>query len=283
MNKWISVLALWLLLWMAGCSDSGLRRFDVRGVVVSVEEDANRLVVNHEEIPGYMPRMVMPFNVRGNLEQLHLKRGDVIEFTYKVEERESWIEGIEIVGASELDDGLADALDSLEVSGLLEVGEEMRDYGFVGLGGSSVRLSDYRGDRLAITFIFSRCPVPEYCPRMMRNFSEVSRTLENGEAWAKNWRLFTVSFDPEYDSPEVLQAYGDSFGQRSDRWSMFTCEDQETLSSIAKDVGLKYGESNGTYLHNLRTVVLDEEGRLVEVFTDENWDPDELVSLLGKR
>ncbi|MCH6255393.1 SCO family protein [Puniceicoccaceae bacterium K14] len=274
------VSLFWLLIILTSCSDPNTKEFQVSGVVVEVLEEQRKLVIDHEEIPDYMPRMVMPFKVKPGAWDETIAAGDVLSFEYKVQKTFSWIDNIKKTGTAELLEDLVSKASFGNGTELLSVGDLMDDYAFLGIDGETVRLTDLAGNRIAMTFIFSRCPVPEYCPRMMRNFSAVAGALEKSDSISDKWTLLTVSFDPEYDTPEVLDAYGDSFGQESDNWLMMTCEDSETLSKLAVDVGLKFGETNGTYLHNLRTVVLDEERRVLKIFTDENWDPEALVDLL---
>lgn len=273
----VLVFLLGAIVLLSACSErSSTKTFTLKGVVQEVEEDGHRLIIDHDEIPGYMPRMIMPFSVRGDSTTLKLKPGEEIVFEYKVEEHASWIEGLSRTGR----EGEVKVFTGIKpLPKLLPIGAQMADYSFLDQDGQKVRLSSYAGDMLAITFVFTRCPVPEYCPRMMRNFDAVAQRLQNGGA--ENWRLLTVSFDPDYDTPEVMKAYGDRFGQSNSQWQLLTTDGGDTIESIAGDVGLKYGEVDGTYLHNLRTVVLDEERRIQKVFTDENWDPEELFNLLN--
>ncbi|MCB1120815.1 MAG: SCO family protein [Verrucomicrobiae bacterium] len=256
-----------------------LKEFRVKGVVKRVEDEGRTLVIAHEAMPGYMAAMTMPFRTRDASESEGLAPGDEIEFTYKVAELSSWVEAIEPTGKQvEIEPGPQPADQS---SKLLKSGDLFPDFHLQNEYGEPVNLKDYRGSVVALTFIFTRCPVPEYCPTMMRNFSKVEAKLKADPQAPENYQLLTVSFDSEYDTPEVLKAFGEQFGQESPQWNLLGSRDNEAIRTIGDAVGLKFAKSDaGIYSHNLRTAVIDPEGRLVKLFTDESWKPEELIAAM---
>jgi len=262
----------------AGGASSEARVFEVRGVVQEVRENGAVLVIDHEKMPGYMDAMIMPFRVKDPSEASGLNPGDVVEFRYVVEELSSWIENIRATGET----GAVKTRENASAEPAapqLDIGDVLPDYEFIDEEGREVKLSDFRGGPVALTFIFTRCPVPEYCPAMMRNFASVRETLETDPDAPANWRLLTISFDSLHDTPEVMKSYGAAFGQDGRNWSMLSslcC----SIDELAANVGLKFGEVEGSYQHNLRTLVLDAEGRIERIFTDETWSPQALVAAI---
>jgi len=281
----LSLLALFFFALVgAGCSDPAeevkMEIYPTKGVVQEVKDEGKVLIVDHEEMPGYMKAMIMPFKVKDPSEAEGLKPGDVITFDYKVQGMSSWIEGIEKTaegGEVKTDDESAAVTSPTE---LLEIGADFPDYEFVDENGLDVKLSDYRGMPVAFTFIFTQCPVPEYCPNMMVKFAEVDAALKADAEAPEDWRLLSISFDTWNDTPEVMKAYGKAYGQDPAHWSMLTTDSCCTINEIGGNVGLKYGEKGGSYQHNLRTAVLDAEGKLRYLFTDETWEPAQLIDAI---
>lgn len=275
----VMAFVCWLL---AACSDEPgkTRRFEVQGYVESPLDEQGRLEIDHEEIPDYMPSMIMRFQVADPAEAKGLQAGDQIRFTYRVDPTRSWIENIQPTGESRTQSSGNELPPESGKPVFLEAGQALPDYAFLDENGDTVRLSDYRGSVVALTFVFTRCPVPEYCPAMMRNFGNVDEILDDSPPLPAPWKLVTISFDPEYDTPEVMQRYGQAFDYDPESWDLLTSRDMAPIEGIAANVGLKFGKRDGSYLHNLRTVVLDTEGRIFHTFTTENWSPEELAATL---
>ena len=271
-----------LLLILTACTEKKseesqvLKVFRVKGVVQNIQDEGRTLIIDHEEIPGYMGAMIMPFRVKDPGESKGLSAGDEILFTYTVEELSSWVEAIEKTGIQkELPKGPQQMDQS---SNLLKIGDPFPDFELIDEYGKKLQLEDYRGHVLAFTFIFTRCPVPEYCPAMMGNFREVDEMLKSDSSSPDNYRLLTVSFDSEFDTPDVLSAYGSQFKKDSINWNLAGASDTLSIRSIGEAVGLKFSTSQTSiYSHNLRTVVLDQEGYITKIFTDETWKAKELV------
>ena len=276
-------LAALLAIALGGCGPKqpappASRSFDVTGYLESVEPDGQRLLIDHEEIPGFMPQMVMMFTLAQPAEADQLQPGDQIRFRYHVEPTRSWIDSIQTTGIRR--DPSSHFDDAAPSPSLLQPGEPLPDYAFLNVAGQNIRLSDYRGSVVALTFIFTRCPVPEYCPAMMRNFGNVDQILKDSPPLPAPWKLVTISFDPEHDTPQLMQRYGNAFNYDPQNWDLLTAATTEPIEAIARNVGLKYGQRNGSYLHNLRTVVLDTEGRVTRIFTNEDWTPEELAAAM---
>ena len=249
----------------------------MRGVVQSLSpDDPTRIVIDHEEIPGYMDAMIMPFRAKEASELEGLTPGDVVTLDYHVRDLSSWIENVKRTGET----GKIKALEGEDATAAppLSVGDPLPDYEFVDENGAGLKLSDFRGMPVALTFVFSRCPVPEYCPSMMRKFNEVRTQLKDDPEAPEKFHLLTISFDSWNDTPEIMKSWGAAFGHKPGQpWSLLTTDTCCTITQIGANVGLKFGEVEGSYQHNIRTVVLDREGRIRRIFTDETWEPSQLI------
>lgn len=268
-------------LFFSSCDRAGSdeKVFQVRGVVQKpMPGDAAMMIIDHEEIPGYMPRMIMPFKAKDPAEFAKLEPGMVVTFDYHVVADESWVTGVVVTGekgAITLEEGKPDA------EKLAKPGDRLPEVTFLDENGKPVTLADYEGMPVALTFVFSRCPVPEYCPRMMNQFAAVIAALENEPKAPAKYRLLTISFDHEHDRPGILKAWAAAFGYREGMpWSLLSSEDPGPIEKLAEPTGLRYGEANGTIQHNLRTLVLNPDGTIRRVFTDESWKVEDMVAEL---
>ncbi len=268
-------------LFFSSCDRAGSDKkvFQVRGVVQKpMPGDASMMIIDHEEIPGYMPRMIMPFKAKDPAEFAKLEPGMVVTFDYHVVADESWVTGVVVTGEKgeiTLDERKPDA------EKLAKPGDRLPEVTFLDESGKPVTLADYEGMPVALTFVFSRCPVPEYCPRMMNQFAAVIAALEKEPKAPAKYRLLTISFDHEHDRPGILRAWAAAFGYREGMpWSLLSSEDPGPIEKLAGPTGLRYGEANGTIQHNLRTLVLNPDGTIRRLFTDESWRVEEMVAEL---
>lgn len=257
--------------------------FPLRGEVVEIDSSRKRLMVAHEEIPNYMMAMTMPFKVK-NVDLLHgLQVGDTIAATLVVSRTESWLETITVLGRGEPPDPqlVAGAI----MARMLKVGDRLPDDQLLNQDGKRVRFSDYRGKAVGITFIYTRCPLPDYCILMSNNFAKVQRLLTKDAAIDGRWHLLTISFDPRYDSPNVLRNYGKSYRADFTTWDFLTDPDTSgrTIMKIADGLGLTYeNDEGGLIAHNLRTVLLDREGRIQKIIQGNEWKAEEVAGELQK-
>ncbi|MEM7699068.1 MAG: SCO family protein [Verrucomicrobiota bacterium] len=249
--------------------------FQVKAIFHELRYDDPKIwIMDHETIPGYMERMVMPFHVKEGLQVEVPERGTEVSFRYTVDPAEgSWIEDIKPTGRF-VEVPEPEPIEPLVP--LVKIGEKLEDFVLTDQRGVEVELSDFRGKAVVITFIFVSCPVPDFCPAMMRNFALLQQELVEagvGQVDPDEWHLLTISFDPTRDTPEMLRQYGEAYGANEENWSLLsTVGHEEALEDLAGRVGLKYRRKDGTLDHNLRTLVLDRDGRVVRLFTDETWE-----------
>ena len=283
----------WLALSLLGCdkpapapspaprTDAPERVFAARGVVRSVPESGHTLVVRHEEIPGYMPKMTMELNVRDTNEITGLERDDEISFQLIATAKTHWIQNIKRGGKVAPTETPAVVETNKPPVRELHPGEVLPDYELLGEDGQTVRFSDFRGQAVAFTFIFTRCPLPDFCPRMGNNFAAAREGLRAKANAATNWQFLSISFDPEHDSPEVLRNYAKYYRHNdADRWRFATAP-LKVLATLAPELDLMFAkEAGGSISHNLRTVVIDPQGRLYKQFDGNQWTPEALAEAL---
>ena len=250
--------------------------YAVRGIVRQIAPDHRHATIQHEKIPGYMAAMTMDFSVRDPNALNALSPGDEITFNLVVSADDDWIENIQRTGSS-----TAPAPPTWRVvAAELKPGDELPDAEFTSENGRIVRFSDFRGRAVAFTFFFTSCPLPEFCPRMNKNFSEARTLLLADTNALANWEFLSISFDPDFDRPEILTGYGNFYrGGDTNRW-LFAVASTNTLAVLAPKVDLMFWRENGSITHNLRTVVLDVNGKITRQFDGNDWTPQQLADAI---
>jgi protein SCO1/2 len=261
-----------------------LRSFLARGVIRETPMGGQTIVIRHEEIPGFMPKMTMEFSVRDTDELRGLQAGDVITFQVKANQEESWIEGVQRAGTSELRKSPTSDPTSTSLLRLaqLNTGEVLPDAELLAEDGRSVKFSDFAGSALAFTFIFTRCPLPDFCPRMNQRFHRARELLSQRSGGPTNWQFLSISFDPEFDQPGVLTRYAYSYrGEKADRW-LFASAPNRVMAAMASQLDFRFANEGGSFVHNLRTVVLDPQRRVYRQFDGNKWKASELADALAE-
>ena len=259
--------------------------FHVRGVVKGLQLDSKKVIIDHEEIPDFMIAMTMPFNVADTNDFADITTNDRIHFRLVVETgRRSWIDEVKKTGS---ENSLTNANRKTfrlvrEVDPLSE-GDMLPDYPFTNHLGQAFHTADFKGQALAITLIFTRCPLPDFCPRMSANFNQAYKLLQKDASFPSKWHLLTLSFDPEFDTPSVLKGYSSRFNPDPKRWSFATGALIE-IDDLTERFGMYFAreETGITFNHNLRTIVIDQHGRVHKIFIGNTWKPEELVVAMKK-
>ena len=254
------------------------REYSVRGVVRRVEPERRSLVVKHDEIPGFMPAMTMPFDVKEPKELQGLKPGDRISFRMLVTTNDGWIDRIQVLGSDTNATATPPPVRITSSVPLLEAGSMLPDYTLTNELGKVIRLSDFRGQVLAFTFIFTRCPYPDFCPRMTDLFGRAQKTLAGQPEAPKNLRFLSISFDPEHDTPELLRAYAERQHYDPAQWTLATGA-WDQLEPLTGHFGLIFGRDvpPEKMEHNLRTVVVRPSGQLQAVLPSNEWQLEDLL------
>jgi protein SCO1/2 len=256
--------------------------YPFKGVVVSVDRAREKVTVKHEAVPGYMDAMTMPFAVAEPKILEDLKSGDVIEAKLLVGDRSSHLEGIVISRPP----GTI-FVETIPAPGNYgKPGDAAPATTLVDQEGKGFSLRDFKGRAVAVTFIFTRCPLPEFCPRMNLNFSEVERLLAADPKLYGATQLLSVSFDPGHDTPAVLKAFRDPFlkgvpGVVPGHWR-FATGTLDEIKEFAGFFGLTYLKTGDQFVHSLATAVIAPDGRLFSIRRGNDWEAKELVEDLKK-
>ncbi len=197
--------------------------------------------------------MTMEFAVHDTNELAGITAGDEINFTLAVGATESWVGNVKLISHHVTDvasNTFVFHADSVE----LHPGDALPDGRLRSENGQQVRFSDFRGQAVAFTFFFTRCPLPDYCLRMNRNFAAAREILLADTQAPTNWQFLSISFDPEFDQPEVLAGYAQLYRGQDGRHWLFATAFQETLSDLAPRLDLIVMHEGESISHNLRTV-----------------------------
>ena len=243
MKKTVLLFTLTLSL-LAGCkptapapvatsdaASSAVRTYEARGIVRQIAPDRREATIQHQAIPGFMGAMTMDFTLIDTNDLQNISRGDEITFKLCVTETNSWIESVRLV--AHVVESVTNGVFVFHApSSELKPGDLLPDFTLTAEDGRPIRFSDYRGRVLAFTFFFTRCPLPDFCPRMDLNFAEARALLRAATPATNSWQFLSISFDPEHDLPDTLTNYAAYYRQQdADRW-LFSVADTNTLARL---------------------------------------------------
>lgn len=265
------VLVVLALLTLTACPST--KRYEVTGVVLK-NDVRGQLTVSHDPIAGYMDAMVMPFTVRTVEEAAGIRAGDRISFRLNVTQSASFIDRIQVLSAGRRDAGL---LRSPTTNSLVDIGMPFPDFSLIDQNGERRSLHALTGQVVVVTFIYTRCPLPDYCPRMMTNFREISERL--GERMGNGVTLLTITFDPRYDSSEVLSRYARFHGVTGPGWYLLTGSPEE-IQRVTEAFGMEFWAEEGLFTHTLQTAVIAPDGRLFGTLEGKSYSVQQLADLV---
>jgi protein SCO1/2 len=271
-------LVLALLAAVAACrSGPPPREFEIVGHIQALAPERGEVTVKHEDIKGFMPGMTMAFKAGADVLD-GKKPGDLVTGTLVVGE-EVFISKLTVTGHRAVDPAAPLPTDG---SAIIQPGDAVKDATLVDQDGQARPFSGWRGHRLALTFVYTRCPLPEFCPLMNQHFRRVQATIAKTPALA-DVRLLSVTLDPAHDTPEVLKPYATGAGADPARWTFLTAEPAEAAKFMEQfGIIAERDPANEVQItHNLRTAVIGADGRLKTVHTGNRWAPDELVADLA--
>ncbi|GGH09634.1 SCO family protein [Silvibacterium dinghuense] len=279
-----ALLAVLGLCGVVGCHGAGqgpaasqVKRYAVRGVVVSTDASKGEVTVDTEAIPGYMDAMIMPYKLKQPNIISELHPGDRITATLLAGEDSDFLDEIVIVGQKKLD-----YVPKVSYH-MPQPGDEVPDFALLNENGQTVHLAQLHGKIVLLTFIYTRCPLADYCPRMSRNFAELDKALAKNPALYAKTHLLSVSFDPKYDTPKVLRSYGGAYTGRYtqetfDHWE-FAAPQQHDLDKMLQFflVGVT-PEKDKTITHSLSTAVITPGGRIYKWYGTNDWTPEQILA-----
>lgn len=280
----VLVLILVVLLLATSCSKKPKtppRTYEIVGNVVSVDKAAHKVTLAHKDIPGFMKAMTMDFKLKDDWAFNVLQPGDELAGVLVVDPEGAYIEQVSIQKASGTKPD-AVAQQSHEPS----IGDSVPDFALTSQDGKRIHLAQFHGKPLLLTFIYTRCPLPDYCIRMSNNFGSIARELRQSDPQLySQLRMLSISIDPEFDKPDVLREYAKSYAGEVDpkleHWTFAGGTDKD-VRKIAEYFGLTYMSDNGQIVHSLRTAVIDKSGKLAAMYRGNEWKPADVITDLKK-
>ncbi|HEY6902699.1 MAG TPA: SCO family protein [Candidatus Acidoferrales bacterium] len=252
------------------------KRYHLVGTVISIDTAHGSANIDGQEVPGFMAAMAMPYPVHDSKALAALSPGDQITADIVVTDTDSYLENIVVTKKGT---GPANTTGRTH---LPQPGEKVPDFALINQDGKRIRLRSYQGDVLLVTFIYTRCPFPTFCPLVSRNFAQIYAHLRKDPAiGSKKIRLLSVSFDPKHDTPAVLKRYAESFKSTTghnpfDRWE-FAAVPAKELPKVANFFGLYYSVSGDQIVHSLSTSVISPDGTIYKWYDDNSWKPTDLL------
>jgi len=259
-----------LLAASVGCNRT--RKYPLQGEVVEKNAATSEITVKHGDIPGFMPAMAMPYRVKDPAVVQELQPGDKIaaEVVLGKDQSDYWLEDVRITDESGRGQAKPPAAPHM-----LMPGERVPNVALINQDGRTIHLSDFAGEALLVTFIYTRCPMPNFCPRLSSQFAKIHDELKKNPDDYSKTHLLTVSFDPKYDTPAVLRKYGLAYldGDQSgfSHWD-FASTNPGDLARVAQAFGLQYEKGDNQISHNMSIVLIAPDGTVAKFWsTDWTW------------
>jgi len=277
------VLGLGLAALSAACAGKAdQREFTLQGQVMSVTPGHDQATVNHEEIKGFMTAMTMPYKVHDPKQLDGIAPGDLINARLVVLPSDAYLTDVKKVGQAPLPAAPAETAAPSASSGfeLLKPGEAVPDASFVDQSGRKRAFSSFKGSPVLMTFIYTKCPMPTFCPLMDQHFAAIQKKLKDDPALKGRVHLVSVSFDPIVDTPPVLKAHAQTLGADLKTWTFLT-GDRDDIDKFAARFGVSVGRALNDardITHNLRTAIVSADGTLLKVYTGNDWSPEQVLA-----
>lgn len=264
-----------MLLASAACSRA--REYELRGQVLAIDRGRQEITIKHGDIRGFMPGMTMPFHVNDRKLLDGCQPGDLVTARLVVKDASGYLSSIERTGHAQLAE--PPPRPRMEI---LNPGETVPDIQLTDEAGVPRRLTDWRGKVVAVTFTYTRCPLPDFCPRMDQHFKNVQASVLADADLRDRVALLSVSFDPVFDTPAVLRAHARRAGADPRVWHFFTGE-RDAVDAFASRFGvsiIREPSNPADITHNLRTAVIGTDGRLQTILNGTGWTPADLLAAL---
>jgi protein SCO1/2 len=263
------------------------KTFKIRGKIVATDVAAGQVTLDHEAVPGFMDAMIMPYKLADPSIMSELHPGDKIVADVIVDQ----------IDANDPQGGFRNArLDNIVVVAQAKpdynppvhyhvpaAGDPVPDFALLNQSGKTIHIAQFKGRVLLMTFVYTRCTLADYCPRMSRNFAEIDKALATDPAVYAKTHLLSVSFDPTYDTPAVLRSYGGAYTgeytkEKFQHWD-FAAPPVKELDAMAQffDVGIMPG-TNKSLTHSLSTVLIGKDGKVIAWYPTNDWQPAAMVA-----
>ena len=270
----------------APSAKSATQRYPVRGVVVSVDAKSGEIDLNAESIPGFMEAMTMTYKLADPTVASELHAGDKITATLLSESDAAGPINMRLTDIVVTGQAKPDYVPKVQYH-VPAPGDAVPDFALLNQSARTIRLGQFKGKVLVMTFVYTRCPLADYCPRMSRNFAEIDKDLSGDKKLYAKTHLLSVSFDPTYDTPKVLKSYGEAYTGRYTQetfvhWD-FAAPEAAEMQKMEEffDLGVTPGD-NGTLQHSLSTLVIGKDGKVAAFYPTKDWTVAEVEEQIRK-
>ena len=252
------------------------RQYPLKGQILAVDVPNNRLTVAHEDIPGFMPAMTMTYGVSPTVTGPALAPGDLIDATLEIREAQGTLTAITKTGSAPVRQG---ANQTAMATGLLEAGHLVPDAALVDQDDRRRSLAEWTGALTLITFTYTSCPQPTFCPLMDQNFATIQRAVAEDPLLKGRVKLVSISFDPAHDTPAVLKKHAAARGADPAVWTFLT-GDMATIDRLAGRFGVSVirPDAPGEIAHSLRTTLVGMDGRVRKTYGGSDWTPSTVLA-----
>lgn len=254
---------------LSSCKSSP-SKFTLTGRVISKQPETQELIIDNDNIPGFMSAMTMPYTVKDSEGFQKVQRGDVIHADIIVEQQgKFWLEHVTVVGKA-----TSRALADGPTPQVLIVGDKVPDIPMVNQDGKTLNFAQFKGKIVLLTFIYTRCPFPDYCPLLSRQFAAIQKELAKNPNDYDKTHLISVTLDPAYDKSQAMREYGLTYlghdPKGFEHWD-FVSTTPTDLRKLASSFGLTYYEQSGTISHAMNTILLAADGTVVDTWPGSEW------------
>jgi protein SCO1 len=262
---------------LAGCHSSS-KHYLLQGQVLGKNDSARQLIVTHGAIPGFMAAMTMPYAVRDPRGFQEVQQGDLITADLVVAgANDYWLEHLSI--KSQAERGWVSSVPAH----VLMPGERVPDVSLTNQDGKTLRLTDFRGKAVLITFVYTRCPFPTFCPLVSSKFAAIHKAMAKVPAEYEATHLISISLDPAYDTPLIMRAYGLNYLANDpkgfEHWD-FVATTPDDLNTVATAFGLEYFPQANLVPHSMNTILLATDGTVSRYWPGTEWNTSEVISAL---
>ncbi len=261
--------------------DATARHYEARGIIRGSAPDRSTVDVEHEDIRGFMPSMTMPLAVHNPKEIVDLKTGDAISFRLNVTDQDVWIDNIKKIEPSEVHLPVPAPTPPIspKVSERLKESDTMPSFALTNQEGARITLDTFRGEPFVLTFVFTRCPLPNFCPRMSHNFADLQSAIKTGGGALAKARLLSITLDPAFDRPPVLKEYGAYQNSDPKIWTLATGAPAD-VDALTRAFSVYVQTEGGTISHGLATALIDKNGKIDKIWRGNAWKPEEVIEAI---
>lgn len=258
-----------------------IKSFPIHGKIVSVNAKSGSVLLNHDAVPGFMDAMTMSYPLKDASVASELHPGDLITATLLVRKTGDGYEDPRLDQIVVVAQAQPDYKPSTSYH-VPQPGDDVPDFKLINEDGRSIHLAQFRGKVVLLTFIYTRCPLADYCPRMNKNFAKIDGALKTDPRLYHETHLLSISFDPQFDTPKILKSYGSIYlggdAKEFAHWE-FAVPPQKELGAVEQffDLGVTPGES-GTFNHSMSTAVIGKNGKVRAWYPTNEWTPDEVLA-----